>query len=155
MVEEGADMRFRILSKHVFLISLFGFLFLLIISGCTNSTSAKNNESGSQAVTPASLTHIIFITTSKGCECTMTRCKNGEAALNEAIAKLAKAPPLERVDYAKDPKRVRELIGKYPASLLPIIYFLDSNQNLLWKVEGYFDRAEVSRALQQYWGDKP
>ena len=126
MVEEGDDMKFKIFLKKSFLIFFIIAMFSqIIISGCTNSSAAKNNAPEAQPVSSAPLSRIILVTTSKGCECTMTRCKNGEAALNEAIAKLAKAPPLERVDYAKDPKRARELIGKYPASLLPIIYFLN------------------------------
>lgn len=84
----------------------------------------------------------------------MARCARGEEALKKALKKHPDAPKVERFDYAIQTEKVTPLIKKYSAMMLPIIYFLDDGENLLWKVDGDFDWTDVDRALAKFKGAK-
>ena len=158
-------------------------LFLVFVSSCSNTTKSedpgqaptdKSGETNIPAVTnnepePASksiesaptakaesgsLVRIVFITTSRACACTLTRCKNAESSLQKAMTKHPKAPKLERLDYAREPERVRKLISKYTAMMLPIIYFIDQDGNLLDGLEGDFYEEDINEILGKYAGGK-
>lgn len=96
------------------------------------------------------LDRIVFVTTGKGCKCTMARCARGEEELKEALAGYPDAGGFERLDLSVDTNKAVSLMSKYPATILPIIYFLNSDGALLWKVEGDFDRIDVIAALKRY-----
>lgn len=99
-----------------------------------------------------SLARVILITTSKGCPCTKNRCQSGETALKAALAMYPEAPEMERLDNATEKEKSKELLSKFNAIMLPVVYFLDPDGNLLDKVEGElnFNEEKISEFLAEY-----
>ncbi|UCD84617.1 MAG: hypothetical protein JSU92_00055 [Deltaproteobacteria bacterium] len=132
------------------------FLFSFFASACSGKT--KSEDPGQTAVVEnkaegeKSLAQIIFITTSKACRCTMDRCGNGEQALTAAMYRHPDAPQVERLDHAREKDRVNQIIKKYQAVMLPIIFFIDKDGNLLDTLEGEFYEEDVNEILDQYAG---
>lgn len=167
--------------NHYFAMFAVFVLSGVFLSGsrCENSTRAEKNEAFRETLTNTSskadktdiaesestaedaekadyspLSRIIFITTSKACHCTMDRCRRGEDALKTALEDHPGAPDVERLDYAKQRQKVMELVRKYKAVMLPIIYFLDEGDGLLWKADGEIDPGEIDRILESYKREK-
>ncbi len=105
---------------------------------------------GSTALASSELVSVILLTTSDSCACTMTRCQEGEAALDAALAKVAEDLTLEKVDQAEQRDRLKELVKKYPASILPVVYFLDKDGKLLDQLEGDFTETQVGEIVGRY-----
>ncbi len=139
---------------------IFSTILLLLIfsSSCSNATKNEDQRPAAaeqkKAEGEKSLTRIVFITTSQACDCTMTRCQNAESSLEKAITKYPKAPRPEQIDYAREPERAKKLISKYTAVMLPIIYFIDEDGNLLDRLEGEFSGEDILELLGRYAGGK-
>ena len=129
-------------------------------SGETNIPAVTNNEPepASKPITSApmakaesaSLARIVFITTSKACGCTLTRCQNGEAALQKVLASYPNAPQMERVDFAEERDKARSLTQKHAVFMLPVALLIDGKDSLLDKLEGEFTEAEAKKMLELY-----
>lgn len=98
------------------------------------------------------LGRIVFLTTSKGCDCTMNRCKKGEEAVKAATSGHPSVPEVERLDYAVDIEASRALLKKHPAMALPVVYLFDGKGELLEKLEGEFGEDRLSNALKKHRG---
>jgi len=97
---------------------------------------------------------IIFITTSEGCDCTMARCKKGEEALEKALTLFENVPPVERIDYAKEQDKARELSKKYGVSLLPVFLLLNEKAESLGMLQGEFEDPAVIEILSKHFKKK-
>lgn len=126
-------------------------------SGSSNDKSDKNEPvSGSEKATENSgkpegdkspKSKIVFITTSEACNCTMTQCKKGEEAMNKALELFENLPEIERVDYAKETDKARELIKKYGAGILPVFLLLNEKEEALGMLQGEFEQKAVEEIL--------
>ena len=94
---------------------------------------------------------LVFLTTSKGCACTMRRCQGGEDALKKTIGNFKNLPTVERIDYAVEPQKMKDLISKYPASIPPVLYLIASDGTLVEKIEGEFGEGDLERLFVKYW----
>lgn len=133
-------------------------LFSVFLTVCSSTTKSEDQHQAAaeqnRVEGEKSLTRIVFITTSRACDCTMTRCQNAESSLQKAITKYPKVPRPEQIDYASETERARKLISKYTAVMLPIIYFIDEDGNLLDGLEGEFSGEDISELLGRYAGGK-
>lgn len=124
------------------------FIVLLVLGGlfsCSNSSSTQISLPNSQG----NLARIIFITTSRGCQCTLTRCTDAEKVLTKVLKNYPNAPTMEKVDYAMEQNKALYFVRKYSAMMLPILYLVDVNDNLLWKKDGDFNEAELIDVLNK------
>lgn len=135
------------MKKVVKSILAFEVLFgLFLLHSCsTPSSSQESNLPKSQG----KLARIIFITTSKGCQCTLTRCIEAEKILQRVLKNYPNAPKVEKVDYAVEQTKAIYFVKKYSAMMLPILYLTDSKENLLWKKDGDFNEAELVDVLNK------
>lgn len=156
-------------------------LFVVFVSSCSNTTKSedpgqvptdKSGETDIAAITnnepepaskpitsapmakseSASLVRIVFITTSKACDCTLTRCQNAEAALQKVLASYPNAPQVERVDFAEEQDKARSLTQKHVVFMLPVALLIDGKDSLLGKLEGEFTEADAKKTLHVYLG---
>ena len=134
------------------------FLFLVFVSACSNTTKSEDSnqapavnsgetdiaaitnnepEPASKPITSApmakaesaSLVRIVFITTSKACDCTLTRCQNGEAALQKVLASYPNSPQVERIDFAEEQDKARSLTQKHGVFMLPVALLIDGKDS--------------------------
>ncbi len=115
----------------------------------SKAASAERSVSLQDENAPA-LARIVFVTTSRACDCTMKRCENAEKVLNEAIAGHPEAPAVEKIDFATEKDRAMKIMEKYPAMMLPVIYFLDKDENLLQRLDGEIFGEEVYAVIEKY-----
>lgn len=72
--------------------------------------------------------------------------------MKAALAMYPDAPEMERLDNATEKEKSKELLSKFKAIMLPVVYFLDPDGNLLDKVEGElnFNEEKISEFLAEY-----
>lgn len=124
------------------------FVLSLLWSLCTCSSPSSSQENDSSKVR-GELARIIFITTSRGCQCTLTRCSAAEKVLQKVLKNYPHAPKVEKVDYAMEQNKALYFVKKYSAMMLPILYLVDADENLLWKKDGDFTEAELMDVMNK------
>ena len=98
------------------------------------------------------MVRIVFITISRACACTLTRCKKSEAALQKVLASYPNAPQMERIDFSEEQDKARSLTQKHGVFMLPVALFLDGKNGLLDILEGEFTEGDAKKALELYLG---
>jgi len=92
---------------------------------------------------------VVYITLSKACGCMLDRCKAGDWVV-EKLFTGNRQGLLKRIDYSTDKDTAREYIKKYRLTMPPSLLFLDSQGNLLWRVDGDVDYDTVLAKLQEF-----
>jgi hypothetical protein len=95
--------------------------------------------------------HVVYLTTSKACGCTLKLCKAGDELVAQVFTG-PRLPLLERLDYVKDKDQARSYIQEYHLYSLPVLLFLDDRHNLLWSRAGELKKAEIIGKLEQFGG---
>lgn len=95
------------------------------------------------------LKQVVYITLSKACGCMLDRCKAGDWVV-EKVFTGDRQGLLKRIDYSTDKDTAREYIKKYRLTMPPSLLFLDSQGNLLWRVDGDVDYDTVLAKLQEF-----
>jgi hypothetical protein len=104
------------------------------------------------AGTPQSrLARAVYITTTKGCDCTLKRCQAGDAVVAQVFSG-ARQRLLSRVDMAGDKDAAAGYIQNYRVVVLPSLLLLDAQGKLLWSAQGEMNREEITRQLSQFGG---
>lgn len=92
---------------------------------------------------------IILITTSEGCKCTLAKCGEGEKIVNDAVSQFSGRLTVERIDYAKEEKKVNALSEKYKFYGLPTVLFFDTAGNFTKKIESTLDEKIIKETLTE------
>lgn len=106
------------------------------------------SQSGAVAAQPQ-LSRVIYITLSKACGCLKEKCQAGDWVV-EKVFTGDRQGLLKRIDYSTDKDAAREYIKKYRLTMPPSLLFLDSQGNLLWRVDGDVDYDTVLAKLQEF-----
>jgi hypothetical protein len=104
------------------------------------------------AGTPQSrLARAVYITTTKGCDCTLKRCQTADAVVAQVFSG-SRQRLLSRVDMAGDKDAAASYIQKYHVVVLPSLLLLDAQGKLLWSAQGEMNREDITKQLGQFGG---
>ena len=106
---------------------------------------------GAAADKSPQLARVVYLTTTKACGCTLERCQAGDVLVNQVFAG-ARPGLLQRLDYAQDKGKAKELIKRYHIFALPALLFLDAQGNLLWSAVGELAGQPLAEKLAQFGG---
>lgn len=107
--------------------------------------------SGAAGTPQSRLTRAVYITTTKGCDCTLKRCQAADAVVARVFSG-ARQRLLSRVDMAGDKDAAASYIQKYHVVVLPSLLLLDGQGKLLWSAQGEMSREDITRQLGQLGG---
>ncbi len=95
------------------------------------------------------LARVVYLTTSKACDCTLELCKAADGVVAQVFTD-ARQPLVQRLDYARDKTTARDYIRKYHLYTIPALLFLDAQGNLLWSAVGELRKEEIIEQLNQF-----
>ena len=120
-------------------------LFLLIILGMWLGPNLEVH----QALAAPKVAKVIYVTMSKACGCTLTRCRIGDRVVDQVFAG-ARQGLLQRLDYSTEREAVRAIFKKYRVTQVPALLLLDEQGNLLWMTAGELSATEIEKQLAQF-----
>jgi hypothetical protein len=106
---------------------------------------------GAAGVPQSRLARAVYITTTKGCDCTLKRCQAADAVVARVFSG-ARQRLLTRLDTAGDKDAAEGYIRNYRVVVLPSLLLLDAQGKLLWSAQGEMNREEITRQLSQFGG---
>jgi hypothetical protein len=121
---------------------------VLIVAALLISLALQSNQLRTAAAQPK-LNRVVYITLSKACGCLLDRCKAGDWVV-EKVFTGDRQGLLKRIDYSTDKDAAREYIKKYRLTMPPSLLFLDTQENLLWRVDGDMDYDTVLAKLKEF-----
>jgi len=95
------------------------------------------------------LDHLVFITTSQGCQCTLRRNKEAKEMMG-GIQKDFPELKVKNLDYILDNLEVNPLMQNNQISLLPALVFIASDGGVLYKIDGFLDNQTVREKIRFY-----
>jgi len=121
------------------------WVVLLAVLGCA-SCQKSAGSSASAAASDAKVTRIVFIDKKDACDCTRKRADDSWASLAEALGDGAKIP-VERIYIDTEEDRAAPFLALQKLMVIPGIYFLDDNGNLVAMLQGEQTASKLASAL--------
>ena len=147
--------------KAILYIFYIGLLISVTVAGCFNrgELSAKGEAEGRsenpQSRVPAvpipresTLDHLVFVTESQACKCTMERNRQGIDTFNRVIQEFP-GVRVARFDYSTQKEAVDSHLGPVPVLLTPVLLFLGPGGELIERMDGFFDPAILKEKLAE------
>ncbi len=122
-----------------------------LITVCIATALLLAGAPGAAGTPQSRLARAVYITTSKGCDCTLKRCQAGEAVVARVFSG-ARQRLLSRLDMAKDKDAAASCIQKYRVVVLPSLLLLDGQGRLLWSAQGEMVGEEIVKQLGRFGG---
>lgn len=114
----------------------------------TKDVSVKRDSLNKVAKLPQTqLSRVVFITTSEGCHCTLSRCSEGEKTVSEVVQQFSKQLVFEKLDYAKEHDQVTKLAQEYQLYNLPALLFFDNIGKFNGKLEISWNEEAIKEKL--------
>jgi hypothetical protein len=96
----------------------------------------------------AGIARIIVIDKEKACECTRARTDATLAALERAQAQMGRIP-VERIHADTQPAEAGLWSARRPMTVLPALYLLDDENDIVAMLQGELDVATIAGVLAQ------
>lgn len=148
--------------KNTFLfIVVVGVLISAADSGCFNQEElsikeeAEGKSESLRSRVPAipmtresTLDHLVFVTESQACKCTMERNRQGIDTFDRVIQEFP-GVRVKRFDYSTQKEAVNSHVGSIPVLLTPVLFFLGPGGELIERMDGFLDPAVLKEKLAQ------
>ena len=147
--------------KVILYVFYIGLLTLVTMAGCFNrgelsaKGEAEEKSEGLQSRVPDfpmnrefTLDHLVFITESQACKCTMERNRQGIDTFNRVIQEFP-GVRVERFDYSTQKEVADSHLGPVPVLLTPVLLFLGPGGELIERMDGFFDPAILREKLAE------
>jgi hypothetical protein len=95
--------------------------------------------------------HVIFISNSQACHCTLERCNQIREKLQEIIdgdTEYNGRVEIQEIDDATDPKKVDEYFKQYELGFIPSVILKDNKGEILYKTSYDFNEAVFKDILK-------
>lgn len=116
-------------------------------------TSSQSEQENPPPQAAGRLDHLVFITTSQGCKCTLERNRKAKEILDQIL----KDFPLllvKRLDFVFQRDEAVSHLEKARVRLLPALLLYDSAGSFLDSITGFFTSATVKEKLEHHLGKK-
>lgn len=124
--------------KLLLLIAISIFLFC---SGCFEEKQSWADENG--------LPKAVLLTTSKACHCTLARCKEAEALLNNVFKSYEGKIEFRKIDYSFNPQEVETMAREYKVFMLPAVLFFGKNGEFKGKLDYQLTEENINKKLKE------
>jgi len=137
------------------LLGILGFVVVVAFLGeeyipaKEEDKSPKSEQKESRPPEVGNFDHLVFITTSQGCQCTLERNQKAKE-LMEQIQKDFPGLKVKNLDYIFNHMEALPFLQKNQISFLPALLFIDANGQVLDKIAGFLDPKTVQEKIQRY-----
>lgn len=138
--------------------------FLLVLNGCSrkaetgvgsdcshgqNCTGVSTGDLQASTRTEArsAVSRIVFIDLEEGCDCTRRRIEASWGALQSAMGKQSSIP-VDRIHLDSQEALVEPCREQKPFQVIPAVYFMDANQNVIEVLQGEPSEKQISDVLK-------
>lgn len=127
-------------------------LFVVVnICGCTSGAGdgSGNVVSAVEAKQNAVLARLVFIDQENCCQCTRDRIESSWAALESVNASVG-GLPVERIHKDTESELAAIYVDRRPVMVIPGIYFIGSDNNILELLQGEVRTDQIEAALRKH-----
>jgi hypothetical protein len=109
--------------------------------------SPKSESEKSRNPVTGDLDHLVLITTSQGCKCTLERNLKAKELMGQ-IQKDLTGLKVKNLDYIFNHMEALPFLQKNQISFLPALLFVDANGQVLDKIAGFLEDKAVREKIQ-------
>lgn len=117
--------------------------FALLVPAC--GPKSDSSGEGGAAGTGADIARIVVVDQETCCACTRERIDKTGASLEAALA--GSTIPVERIHMDTEPERTEEMVAKRAIMVLPAIYFMSGEGEVVRFLQGELSEEQIRVAL--------
>lgn len=95
------------------------------------------------------LPKVVLLTTSKACHCTLVRCKEAEALVNNVFKSYGGKIEFKEIDYIFNPREVETMAKEYKVFMLPAVLFFSKNGEFKGKLDYQLTEENINKKLKE------